>query len=113
MWRHQRDRILESFQRILQHSIMNQQEYLTIEKQNGVATVWLDQKGEKINKVSPDMVGLFESVFDQLEKDPEVKAVVLISKKKDFIAGADIEMFKRVKKAGDFSPIARKGHAIM
>ncbi len=92
---------------------MNQTDYITIEKANGVATVWLDQKGEKINKVSPDMVGLFDSLFNQIENDPEVKAVVLISRKKDFIAGADIEMFKRVKKPGDFSPIARKGHEIM
>ena len=89
---------------------MNPQDYLSIEKENGVATVWLDQKGEKINKVSPDMVGLFESVFQQLDNDAEVKAIVLISKKKDFIAGADIEMFQRVKKPGDFEPITRKGH---
>ncbi|HXH18780.1 MAG TPA: 3-hydroxyacyl-CoA dehydrogenase NAD-binding domain-containing protein [Chitinophagales bacterium] len=92
---------------------MNRQDYLSIEKSNGVATVWLDQKGEKINKVSPDMVGLFHSVFEELEKDNDVKAVVLISRKKDFIAGADIEMFKRVKKPGDFEPITRKGHEIL
>jgi len=92
---------------------MNQTDYVTIEKSNGVATVWLDQKGEKINKVSPDMVGLFDSIFSQLENDHEVKAIVLISRKKDFIAGADIEMFKRVKKPGDFATIARKGHEIM
>ncbi len=85
-------------------------DYITIEKANGVATVWLDQKNEKINKVSPDMVGLFDSVFQQLENDSEVKAIVLISRKKDFIAGADIEMFQRVKKPGDFEPITRKGH---
>ena len=28
----------------------NLSDYITIEKENGVATVWLDQKGEKINK---------------------------------------------------------------
>lgn len=91
----------------------NQQDYLTIETLDGVATVWLDQKGEKINKVSPAMAGLFDSVFDRLEKDPEVKAIVLISRKNDFIAGADIEMFRQVKQPGDFVPIARKGHEIM
>lgn len=86
-------------------------DYLTIEKSNGVATIWLDQKGEKINKVSADLIGLFESVFNQLDNDLDVKAIVLISRKKDFIAGADIEMFKRVQKPGDFEPITRKGHA--
>lgn len=92
---------------------MERSDYLSIEKNNGIATIWLDQKGEKINKVSPDMIGLFDGVFDELDKDPEVKAVVLISKKKDFIAGADIEAFQRVQKPGDFEPVTRKGHEIL
>ncbi|GIV32820.1 MAG: fatty acid oxidation complex subunit alpha [Chitinophagales bacterium] len=92
---------------------MNISEYISIEKTNGVATVWLDQKNEKINKVSPEMIGLFDDVFNDLENDPQVKAVVLISRKKDFIAGADIDMFKKVKKPGDFEPISRRGHQIL
>ena len=82
----------------------------TIEKRNGVAIVWLDQEGEKINKVSLDFVGEIDKLFQSLESDPEVKAAVLISKKKDFIAGADIEMFKSVKKKGDFIDFTRNGH---
>ena len=31
-------------------------EYLQVEIENGVATIWLDQKNEKINKVSSDLV---------------------------------------------------------
>jgi 3-hydroxyacyl-CoA dehydrogenase/enoyl-CoA hydratase/3-hydroxybutyryl-CoA epimerase len=42
-----------------------------------------------------------------------VKAVVLISRKKDFIAGADIESFQKVQRPGDFEPITRKGHEIL
>ena len=82
----------------------------TIEKRNGVAIIWLDQEGEKINKVSLDFVGEIDKLFQTLELDPEVKAAVLISKKKDFIAGADIEMFKNVKKKGDFIDFTRNGH---
>ena len=52
---------------------MKREDYLTIEKQNGVATIWLDQKGEKINKVSPATVELFESLIDEIENDPELK----------------------------------------
>lgn len=93
---------------------MQREDFVTIEKTpEGVAVVWLDQKGEKINKISPDVIGLFDGVFTDLETDPAVKAVVLISKKKDFIAGADIDAFKKVTKKGDFEPITRKGHEIL
>jgi len=93
---------------------MTRDEYVKIETDsNGVATVWLDQKDEKINKVSPDTIFLFESIIDDLQNDPAVKAVVMISKKKDFIAGADIESFQKVQKPGDFEPVTRKGHEIL
>ena len=82
----------------------------TIEKRNGVAIVWLDQPGEKINKVSLDFVSEIDKLFQSLENDPEVRAAVLISKKKDFIAGADIDMFGNVKKKGDFIDFTRNGH---
>jgi 3-hydroxyacyl-CoA dehydrogenase/enoyl-CoA hydratase/3-hydroxybutyryl-CoA epimerase len=81
-----------------------------IEKRNGVAIVWLDQPGEKINKVSVEFMDEVDRLFGELENDNEVKAVVLTSKKKDFIAGADIEMFQRVQKKGDFEPVTRRGH---
>lgn len=92
---------------------MQREDYLSIEKSAGIATIWLDQKGEKVNKVSPDVIGLFESILEELQSDPQVKAVVLISRKKDFIAGADIESFEQVQRPGDFEPITRKGHNIL
>ena len=93
---------------------MKREDYISIEKKsNGICTIWMDQKNEKINKVGPDLIGLFEEIFAELDKDPGVKAFVLASKKKDFIAGADIEMFQKVKKKGDFEPITRKGHKIL
>lgn len=82
-------------------STLNIADYYTIEKSaNGVATIWMDQKGEKINKIGPELIGLFDEVFADIEKDNSVKAIVLISKKKDFIAGADIESFQKVTKGG-------------
>ncbi|MBX7225921.1 MAG: enoyl-CoA hydratase/isomerase family protein [Chitinophagales bacterium] len=93
---------------------MKREDYISIEKKsNGICTIWMDQKNEKINKVGPDLIGLFEEIFAELDKDSSVKAFVLASKKKDFIAGADIEMFQKVKKKGDFEPITRKGHKIL
>lgn len=89
---------------------MKREDFFTIEKENGIATVWLDQKGEKVNTISPAMIGFFTEVFEILEKDPEIKAAVLISRKKDFIAGADIKSFVG-EKPGDFEPFIREGHA--
>lgn len=86
--------------------------FATIEKRdNGVAIVWLDQPGEKINKVSLEFVEGIDQLFQELEADNSVKAAVIASKKKDWIAGADIEMFGRVKQKGDFIQFTRNGHA--
>jgi 3-hydroxyacyl-CoA dehydrogenase / enoyl-CoA hydratase / 3-hydroxybutyryl-CoA epimerase len=93
---------------------LKREDYITIEKNaNGVCTIWMDQKNEKINKIGPDLIGLFEEVFSELDKDDSIKAFVLTSRKKDFIAGADIEAFQKVEKPGDWKPIAQKGHAIL
>lgn len=89
-------------------------DFVTIEKNaNGVCTIWMDQKNEKINKVGPDLINLFDEIFDELFNDNSIKAFVLNSKKKDFVAGADIDMFKKVKNKGDFEPISRRGHQIL
>ncbi|MBX7180877.1 MAG: enoyl-CoA hydratase/isomerase family protein [Bacteroidia bacterium] len=85
--------------------------YATLEKQGEFAIVWLDQEGEKVNKVSPELIQAFDGIFSQIDADSSIKAVILASKKKDFIAGADIEMFQKVTKKGDFEPITRRGHA--
>lgn len=95
-------------------STIKRSDYIHIEKHpNGVCTIWMDQKNEKINKIGPDLIGLFEDVFSELDKDDSIKAFVLSSKKKDFIAGADIESFQKVEKPGDWKPIAQKGHQIL
>ena len=87
--------------------------YVEIEKRDGIAIIWMDEQDSKINKIGPDMIDTFNPMMDELEKDSEVKAAVMISRKKDFIAGADIEAFANVKKEGDWQPIAKKGHEIL
>lgn len=92
---------------------MKSEDFYEIDIHNGIATIWMDQKGEKINKISPAVIGLFDEVYSGLENNPAVKAIILISRKKDFIAGADIDSFSHVKKKGDFEPITRRGHEIL
>ena len=88
---------------------MQLEEFITIEKQDGVATVWLDHKREKMNVVSPPVIELFSSLMDRIEADDEIRAVVIISRKPDFMAGADIKSFA-IEKEGDFRPFQEQGH---
>ncbi len=84
----------------------------TIEVQDGIAVVWLDQQGEPINKISVDLMAEFKAMMDEVEGNGEVKGAVLISKKKDFIAGADIEMFSKIPPE-QFLAQTMEGHGMM
>ncbi|MCB9294905.1 MAG: enoyl-CoA hydratase/isomerase family protein [Lewinellaceae bacterium] len=88
---------------------MQLEEFITIEKEGGVATIWFDNKREKMNVVSPAVIELFDELMDKIEGDPEIEAAVFISKKPDFMAGADIKAFT-IEKEGDFRPYQEKGH---
>ena len=52
--------------------------FLRIEKENGIATLWLDHQEEKMNVVSPDMMEALESVFVELETDDSIQGAVII-----------------------------------
>ena len=88
--------------------------YAEIEKENGVAIVWMDQPGEKVNKISIDLVDEFKTMLDGLEGDKAVRAIVLISRKPDnFIAGADIDKFRDMTSPEDGEMLSRHGHALL
>ena len=83
-----------------------------LEIEKGIATVWIDSQKDKMNIVSPSLIGDFENVFNEIENNDNIIGAVLISAKKDFIAGADIKSFKG-EKVGDFQPFSRKGHELL
>ena len=83
-----------------------------LEIEKGIATIWIDSKKDKMNIVSPNLIEDFENVFNEVENNKEVIGAILISAKKDFIAGADIKSFKG-EKVGDFQPFSRKGHELL
>jgi 3-hydroxyacyl-CoA dehydrogenase/enoyl-CoA hydratase/3-hydroxybutyryl-CoA epimerase len=90
-------------------------EALTIEKRSdGVAIVRMDIPGEPMNTLKADFVDTFTSVFGQIETDPDIKAIVFTSGKKDsFIAGADITMLEQVNTVEDGERAAREGQKVM
>ena len=89
-----------------------QNDFFNIEIEDGIATIWLDFNKEKMNIVSPDLIGNFNEVFELLNNDASIKGGIIISAKPDFIAGADIKSFN-AEKEGDFQEISKKGHQIL
>ena len=83
---------------------MTREQVLRLEKNNGIATIWLDHQIEKMNVVSPEMMGVLDEVFEEIKTSDDIKGVIIMSAKKDFIAGADIKAFA-IEKKGDFRPI--------
>jgi 3-hydroxyacyl-CoA dehydrogenase/enoyl-CoA hydratase/3-hydroxybutyryl-CoA epimerase len=67
---------------------------------NGVATVLIDRHDESMNTLGKELVLELSAVVDRLEES-DVKAVVIGSSKRDFLAGADIRMFASITTADE------------
>jgi len=79
-----------------------------------VAVVTLDTPGEKVNKLNEALIDEFVSFIDSFEKDDSLDGALLISgKEENFIAGADIEMFKTLETAEELEQLSLTGHEIL
>ena len=74
---------------------------LSVERrEDGVAIIWMDVPGEPVNTLKKGFAEEFQEVFEEVERDAGVKAIVFASKKKDnFLAGADISMVQETRTA--------------
>jgi 3-hydroxyacyl-CoA dehydrogenase/enoyl-CoA hydratase/3-hydroxybutyryl-CoA epimerase len=82
--------------------------------ERGVAVLTLDRPGEKVNTLGKGVVREFETLLDEMAKDPAVRAIVLRSGKPDnFIAGADIKDFTRIRSAEEGEVLSRAGQAVL
>jgi 3-hydroxyacyl-CoA dehydrogenase / enoyl-CoA hydratase / 3-hydroxybutyryl-CoA epimerase len=87
---------------------------LQTETVDGVLIVKLDTPGEKVNKLNEPMIEEFSALLDRLESDDSLEGALLISgKDNNFIAGADIEMFRTRETAAELSELSRIGHEIL
>jgi len=87
---------------------------LTTELRDDVVIIWIDVPGEPVNTLTPSMVGEFEQVFDDIEKDPAIKGIVIASAKPaGFIAGADVEQFAKFTSAHDASQVSALGQEVL
>ncbi|MHB1844230.1 MAG: fatty acid oxidation complex subunit alpha FadJ [Deltaproteobacteria bacterium] len=79
----------------------------------GVALVTLDAQGP-VNTLSEALNADIEKLVSAVDQDEKIRAVVLISGKKDsFIAGADIEMLRRVETAAAGAAMSRAGKEML
>ncbi|MFN8092393.1 MAG: fatty acid oxidation complex subunit alpha FadJ [Vicinamibacteria bacterium] len=93
---------------------MSDPQAFTREKgEDGVLVLTLDVPGEKVNTLGKGLIAGFEALLAEVESDRAVKAVVIRSGKPDnFVAGADIKDFTRIRSAEEGQALSRAGHAI-
>ncbi|PKD43293.1 fatty acid oxidation complex subunit alpha FadJ [Rhodohalobacter barkolensis] len=93
---------------------MSSQKIFEIENKEDVAIITMDTPGEKVNKLNEALIDEISDILDQLESDDSLKGAVLVSGKDgNFIAGADIEMFKTRETAEELSELSWTGHEIL
>lgn len=79
-------------------------ETIKVKKENGLATV-IFNRPEKLNAMSEEFLAEMNDFMDYLEKDEEIRVVILTGAGKAFIAGADITLMK------DMTPIEASEYA--
>jgi 3-hydroxyacyl-CoA dehydrogenase/enoyl-CoA hydratase/3-hydroxybutyryl-CoA epimerase len=81
-----------------------------IERDGDLAILWFDLPGEKVNKFSTTVMTEFAAVVDELERDANLKRVVIASGKPSiFIAGADVTEFSKATSADHAREYTRFG----
>ncbi len=88
------------------------QPFLSLQIEDSVGIIRMDKPDSEYNIISMDTVSEFNSVLNEIEKNDEIKAVVLISSKKDFMAGADIKTFLKMK-GDEPKQAALTGHKLL
>jgi 3-hydroxyacyl-CoA dehydrogenase/enoyl-CoA hydratase/3-hydroxybutyryl-CoA epimerase len=80
---------------------------------SGVLVLTLDVPGEKVNTLGRDMLEEFQALLAEAEGDRTLKGVVVRSgKPENFIAGADIKDFLKIKSALEGETLSRAGQAM-
>lgn len=86
--------------------------FLSLKIEDHIGIIKMDKPNSEYNIISTDVVDEFNSVLDEIEKNNEIKAAVLISNKKDFMAGADIKGFLKMM-PGEPKEAALTGHKLL
>lgn len=88
--------------------------YLSLKIERRVAYLIFNDPENKLNTLKQEILEELGPLLEEVEGSRDCDALVLISAKKDnFIAGADIEMFRRFERPGQAEAMGRKGHALL
>lgn len=87
--------------------------YLSTDLQDNILVVTLDQPGEKVNKLTEELITEVQDLLDDTNPD-DIKGMVLISgKKNNFIAGADVEMLKNKNAPEEIEDLSQRGNKLL
>lgn len=86
---------------------------VTMEVQDDIAWIVLDQPGRPVNVLSQDLIQAFRDVIARLEGGTARAAVIISGKPGVWIAGADIEEFGRLRTAAEGEAMSRTGHELL
>ena len=79
-----------------------------------VLVVTIDRQDEAVNTLGLELAADFEATFQRVDEDTLIRAMVLISGKRDgFIAGADIEQFLEIRSSSDAERLSRSGQNML
>lgn len=79
----------------------------------GVAVVTLDHPEKPVNTLSGELLAEFEAAVSPLLDDSSVRALVLASAKKDFIAGADLEVLLEMDDPDEVERLSRGANRVL
>lgn len=84
-------------------------EGLSFRIEDGVAVITIDQLGEAVNTLSPEVGAQFERLLERARDDANARAIVFISGKKDnFVAGAKIDFLQKISAAPEAEAVSRQ-----
>lgn len=88
--------------------------YFKTEIKDSILVITLDKEGEKVNTLDESMMEEFGGFLNKLQENDNLVGALLISgKENNFIAGADIEMFKARDTASSLEQLSKDGHALL
>lgn len=89
-------------------------DYIDLERRDGVAVLWLDEQGRAVNTLNPRALDALEQALDEVERNPELRAAVLISRKEGtFVAGADLDVLRDAATPEEAASLSRRGHLLI
>lgn len=81
---------------------------------DGILILTLDVPGEKVNTLGKGMMQELQTLLGEIDARTDVRGIVLRSAKSDnFIAGADIKDFTKIRSSLEGETLSRQGQAIL